>query len=203
MNAFHRTILLGAILLSAVASNSFASAGDVKGKVTTQGLRTAENIAVYVDVIPGKKFEAPAQHASIDQRKMTFVPHVAVILQGTTVDFLNSDTVAHNVYWPSFAGNKAQGHNLTIISPNQKKSFEFNDVGFAELLCNLHPEMIGYVVVVPTPYFALTGKDGSFEIKNIPPGTYTVKTWSEDGKPTTQTVTVGSDTVNVEIIVKK
>lgn len=203
MNLYQRAIILGAILLSALFLASFAWAGGVKGKVTAQGLRSAENIVVYVDVIPGKKFDAPAQHVSIDQRKMTFVPHVAVILRGTTVDFLNSDTVAHNVYWPSLSGNKSQGHNLTIVSPSQKKTFQFNDVGFAELLCNLHPEMIGYVVVVPTPYFALTGKDGSFEIKNVPPGTYSLKTWSEDGKPTTQTVTVESDTVNVEITVKK
>jgi plastocyanin len=203
MNAIQRAIILAATLLTALFVATFAWAGDVKGKVTAQGLRSAENIVVYVDSIPGKKFDAPTQHASIDQRKMAFVPHVAVILRGTTVDFLNSDTVAHNVYWPSLSGNKSLGHNLTIISPNQKKSFQFNDVGVAELLCNLHPEMIGYVAVVPTPYFALTGKDGTFEIKDVPPGTYTLKTWSEDGKPTIQTVTVENGAANVEITVKK
>lgn len=203
MNAIQRSIILAAILLAALFLATFAWAGDVKGKVTAQGLRSAENIVVYVDSIPGKKFDAPTQHVAIDQRKMAFVPHVAVILRGTTVDFLNSDTVAHNIYWPSLSGNKTLGHNLTIISPNQKKSFQFNDVGFAELLCNLHPEMVGYVAVVPTPYFALTGKDGSFEIKDVPPGTYTLKTWSEDGKPTTQTVTIENGAANVEITVKK
>jgi hypothetical protein len=63
--------------------------------------------------------------------------------------------------------------------------------------------MVGYVVVVPTPYFALTDSDGSFTIKNIPAGTYTLKTWSEDGKPTTQTITVTDATTSVDITVKK
>jgi len=63
--------------------------------------------------------------------------------------------------------------------------------------------MSGYVVVVPTPYFAVTDKDGNFEIKNIPPGKYTLKTWSEDGKPTTLAVDVSAATATVELTVKK
>lgn len=178
-------------------------AGEIKGKVSVQGLKSAENIAVYVDTIPGKVFPAPRQHAIVDQKQMKFVPHVAVVQKGTTVEFLNSDTVAHNVYWPSISGNKALRHNLTIISPHEKKSFQFDDLGVAELLCNLHPEMIGYVVIVPTPYFAITDKDGSFEIHDIAPGTYTLKTWSEEGKPTTQTINVAAGTANVELTVTK
>jgi hypothetical protein len=89
------------------------------------------------------------------------------------------------------------------VSPTQKKSFEFDDVGAAQLLCNLHPDMIGYIVVVPTPYFALTGADGSFSIKDVPAGTYTLKTWSEDGKPTSQSITVGDATTSVDLTVVK
>jgi hypothetical protein len=63
--------------------------------------------------------------------------------------------------------------------------------------------MVAYIVVVPTPYFGLTGTDGSFTIKNVPPGTYTLKTWSEDGKPTTQAITQTDATTNVELAVKK
>ncbi|HXY23074.1 MAG TPA: carboxypeptidase regulatory-like domain-containing protein, partial [Candidatus Acidoferrum sp.] len=65
------------------------------------------------------------------------------------------------------------------------------------------PEMSGYVVVVPTPYFAVTDKDGNFEIKSIPAGKYTLKTWSEDGKPTTQEIDVSAATATVELTVKK
>lgn len=178
-------------------------AGDIKGKVSVQGIKSAENIAVYVDVISDKKFDPPAQHALIDQAKMTFTPRVAVVQQGTTVDFLNSDPVGHNVYWPSVSGNKKLAHNLGTWPKGEKKAFQFNDVGVAALLCNVHPEMSGYVVVSPTPYFAVTDKAGNFEIKNVPPGHYTLKTWSEDGKPTTQAVDVTTGAVTVDLTVKK
>jgi len=182
---------------------NLAQAGEVKGKVSATGLKSAENIVVYIDAIPGKKFDHPAQHVAVDQRNMVFAPHTTVIQQGTTVDFLNHDTVAHNVYWPSINGDKRFRHSMTIVSPNQQKPFQFDNVGTAQLLCNLHPEMVGYVVVVPTPYFALTGNDGTFSIKNVPPGTYSLKTWSEDGKPTTQKITTGEGTTSVELAVAK
>ncbi len=178
-------------------------ANDIKGKVSVQGIKTAENIAVYVDVIPDKKFDPPKDHIVIDQRKMTFLPHVVAVQQGTTVEFLNSDPVGHNVYWPSVSGNKKLSHNLGTWPKGDKKPFQFNDLGVASLLCNVHPEMSGYVVVVPTPYFAVTDKEGNFEIKNVPVGKYTLKTWSEDGKPTTQPVDLSGATATVELTVKK
>ena len=179
------------------------TANEIKGKVSVQGIKSAENIAVYVDVIPDKKFDAPKEHIVIDQRKMAFLPHVVAVQQGTTVDFLNSDPVGHNVYWPSVSGNKKLSHNMGTWPKGDKKPFQFNDLGTASLLCNVHPEMSGYVVVVPTPYFAVTDKDGNFEIKNIPAGKYTLKTWSEDGKPVTQAVDVTGATPTVELTVKK
>jgi plastocyanin len=178
-------------------------ANEIKGKVSVQGIKSAENIAVYVDVIPEKKFDAPKDPVVVDQRKMAFVPHVVAVQQGTTVEFLNSDSVGHNVYWPSISGNKKLAHNLGTWPKGEKKPFQFNELGVASLLCNVHPEMSGYVVVTPTPYFAVTDKDGNFEIKNIPAGKYTLKTWSEDGKPTTQAVDVSGATATVELTVKK
>jgi plastocyanin len=178
-------------------------ANEIKGKVSVQGIKSAENIAVYIDVIADKKFDRPKEHVVIDQRKMAFIPHLVAVQQGTTVDFLNSDPVGHNVYWPSISGNKKLSHNLGTWPKGEKKPFQFNDLGVASLLCNVHPEMSGYVVVVPTPYFAVTDKDGNFEIKSIPAGKYTLKTWSEDGKPTTQAVDVSAATATVELTVKK
>jgi len=191
---------LSLIILLAAGSNL---AGDIKGKVSVQGLKSASNIAVYVDIIPDKKFDAPSQHVVVDQKKMEFVPSVVVVLQGTTVDFTNSDPVGHNVYWPSISGNKKLTHNLGTWPKGEKKSFQFSDLGVAPLLCNVHPEMSGYVVVVATPYFAVTDKDGNYEIKNVPVGKYTLKTWSEDGKPTTQSVDVSSSGATADLTVKK
>src|SRR5215472_5411461 len=186
-----------------VALVGVVKANEIKGKVSVQGIKSAENIAVYVDAIPDKKFDAPKDPVVIDQRKMEFVPHVVAVQQGTTVEFLNSDPVGHNVYWPSISGNKKLAHNLGTWPKGEKKPFQFNDLGVASLLCNVHPEMSGYVVVTPTPYFAVTDKDGNFAIKNVPAGKYTLKTWSEDGKPTTQAVDVSGASATVELTVKK
>lgn len=184
-----------------LATSSFA--GEIKGKVTAQGIRSAENIVVYIDTIPDKSFNPPAKHAMVDQKHMTFVPHVMVVLKGTTVDFLNSDPVGHNVYWPSISGNKKLAHNLGTWPQGQTKSFTFNDLGAAPLLCNVHPEMSGYVAVVPTPYFATTNKEGEFEIKDVPAGSYTLKTWSEEGKPSTQSVSVSGESTSVNVTVSR
>jgi len=190
---------MGVVLLAGRAG----VAGDIKGNVSVQGLKSAENIAVYVDAIPDKKFDAPNAKPVMDQTKMTFAPHVMVVQAGTTVEFLNSDPVGHNVYWPSISGNKKLAHNLGTWPKGEKKSFQFNDVGVAGLLCNVHPEMSGYIVVAPTPYFAVTDKNGNYEIKNVPPGKYTLKTWSEDGKVTTQAVEIASAAVTADLVVKK
>jgi len=197
-----RAILLFFILFGGL-STRLSWAGEIKGKVTVHGIRSAENIAVYVEAIPGKNFDPPAQHAVIDQKKMTFIPHVMVVVKGTTVDFLNSDRVGHNVYWPSVSGNKKLAHNMGTWPQGVKKSFQFHDPGTASLLCNVHLEMSGYVVVVSTPYSAVTDKEGNFEIKDVPSGHYTVKTWSEEGKPVTLAVDASSGTANVELTVKK
>jgi len=180
-----------------------SQAGEIKGKVTVQGMKSPENIAVYVDAIAGKTFTPPAKHSVEDQKHMTFVPHVLVVLKGSTVDFLNSDPVGHNVYWDNIGGNKKLHFNLGTWPQGQTKSYTFNDLGAAPLLCNVHPEMSGYIVVVPTPYFAVTNKEGEYVIKDVPAGSYTLKTWSEVGKPTTQSVSVSGDSTSVDLTVHR
>ena len=201
MRGLLKATTIALLVTLVLAAESYA--GDIKGKVTVLGLKSAENIAVYVDAIAGKDFPAPAQPLVMDQKGLKFVPHVLVVLKGTTVDFLNSDPVGHNVYWPAISGNKKLAHNLGTWPQGQKKSFQFMDLGAAPLLCNVHPEMAGYVVVVPTPYFALTDKEGNFDIKDVPPGHYTVVTWSEEGKPVNQSVDVAAAGATVSLTVKK
>jgi plastocyanin len=199
---FTKTVL-PACLLFAALSAGVSYAGDIKGKVTGQGIKSPENIAVYVAAIPGKTFPAPAEHAVMDQRKLTFIPHVLVVLKGTAVDFLNSDAVGHNVYWPAMDHNKKLAHNMGTWPQGVKKTFTFDELGVAPLLCNVHSEMSGYIVVVPTPYYAVTSKDGSYEIKNVPPGHYTLTTWSEEGKPTTAAVDVAAGAATADLTVHK
>jgi plastocyanin len=203
MNRFKHEVAVTALFLLGILWAGVTEAGEIKGKVTAQGMRSPENIAVYVDAIPGKTFPAPSSHQVMDQKKLTFIPHVLVVLKGTTVDFLNSDSVGHNVYWPSISHNKKLAHNMGTWPQGVKKSFTFDNLGVAPLLCNVHPEMSGYIVVVPTPYFAVTSKDGSYEIKNVTPGHYTLQTWSEEGKPTTAPVDVTAGTATVDLTVHR
>ncbi len=194
---------LGFSFALVVLAAGAAFAGEIKGKVTVSGIKSAKNIAVYVDAIPGKTFDAPTKHVTMDQKHMEFSPHVLVVQKGTTVDFLNSDATMHNVFWPDIGGDKKLKGNLGTWPQGQKKSYTFNDVGAASLLCNVHPEMSGYVVVVPTPYFATTDSNGEYVIKDVPAGKYTLKTWSEEGKPTTQSVDVSGATATADLTVHR
>ncbi len=193
--AEHKKIaVLFAVVVLVVSLTRFAQAGDVQGKVTAQGMRSPEDIVVYIDSISGKTFPPPVLHAVMDQARMEFLPHVLVILKGTSVNFLNDDPVQHNVYWPAINNDRTLAHNMGTWPQGIVKSFTFHNLGVVPLLCKVHSEMSGYIVVVPTPYFAVTDKDGNYTIKNVPPGQYTLKTWSEEAKPTTRAVTVRVDT---------
>ena len=191
------------VLLCLAFGITTAFAGEIKGHVTASGIRSSANIAVYVDAIAGKTFTPPAKHVVMDQKDLKFVPHVLVVLKGSTVDFVNSDSTLHNVFWPELGGNRKLARNLGTWPKGQHKSFTFDNLGAAPLLCNVHQEMSGYIVVVPTPYFAVTNAQGNYVIKDVPAGHYTLKTWSEEGKPVTQSINVGAGMTTVDLTVKR
>ncbi len=178
------------LLTGLTAYGTAAFAGTIHGKVS--GVK-GESV-VYVEAVAGKTFPAPTQHVTIDQKGLMFVPHVVAVQQGTTVEFLNSDSVAHNVFWPSVNGNKKLGHNLGTWPQGQRQSFKFDTPGAIPLLCNVHPDMAGYLVVSPTPYYAVTDKTGAYTIENVPDGSYSVTAWHEGGKTKTNPVKVAGDT---------
>ena len=171
--------------------HGLAWAGTISGKVS--GMK-GESV-VYVDTIAGKTFPAPPSIRSMDQKGLLFQPHIVVVQQGTTVDFLNSDKVAHNVFWPSvMRRQEAAGTTWARGRQGEKRPFKFDQPGVAPLLCNVHPEMAGYVVVSPTPYFAKTDDSGEYKIENVPDGSYTVVAWHEGAKNHPKPVTVAGDT---------
>ncbi len=167
-----------------------ASAGTISGKVS--GVN-GESV-VYVEAPAGKTFPAPTEKPVMDQKGLMFNPHIIAVQQGTTVEFLNSDKVAHNVFWISVGGNKKLGHNLGTWPQGEKRAFKFDNPGAIPLLCNVHPEMAGYIVVSPTPYFAVTDKSGNYKIENVPDGSYTVTAWHEGAKNSSKPVSVSGDT---------
>lgn len=173
-----------AILMAGLCTAAWA--GDIEGKVT--GMKGQS--VIYVDTIAGKTFPAPKEHPVMDQKGLVFVPHIMVVQLGTTVEFLNSDNVQHNVFWTAVAGDKKAGKNLGTWPKGDKRPFTFDKVGAVQLLCNVHPEMEGYIVVSPTPYFAQTDDSGNYKIKDVPDGNYTVIAWHEGAKNQSKPVTV-------------
>jgi plastocyanin len=177
------------VIMAIAACSTAALAGSIHGKVS--GVK-GESV-VYVEAVAGKTFPAPSQHVTIDQKGLMFAPHIVAVQQGTTVEFLNSDSVAHNVFWPSVGGNKKLGHNLGTWPQGQRQSFRFDNSGVVPLFCNVHPDMAGYLVVSPTPYFATTDKAGVYKIENVPDGSYSVTAWNEGAKSKTNPVSVAGD----------
>lgn len=175
------------LLMVVIATLSIAaSAADIEGKVA--GMKG--HSVVYVDAIAGKTFPAPKDHPVMDQKGLMFAPHILAVQQGTAVEFLNSDTVQHNVFWTAISGDKKLGHNLGTWPKGEKRSFTFDKPGVVPVLCNVHPEMAGYVIVSPTPYFAETDDSGNYKIKDVPDGSYTVTVWHEGAKNQSKPVTV-------------
>ena len=162
-------------------------AGEIHGTVACKGVKDCTDAVVYVAAIPGKSFPVPPEHAKIDQLNLVFHPHVLAVLAGTTVDFLNSDAVLHNVFSPDTCADK---FNLGTWPKGQTKSYTFKKECVAALLCKVHPEMEAFVVVVATPHFALAKADGSYAIANVPDGAYTLKVWHPKLKGAEKPVTV-------------
>ncbi len=171
-------------------------AGTISGDVAARTPKLRAGVVVFLDKVAGT-FRPPARPAQIDQKGMAFVPHVVAVQKGATVVFKNSDTVRHNVFTPD--GDK---YNLGTWGQGETKPHTFTASGVFHQLCNVHPEMSGFVVVLDNPYFAVTEADGKFTIANVPPGSYTLKTWSEKGAETTKAVTVtagGTTAVKLEV----
>ncbi|MGR3304294.1 MAG: plastocyanin/azurin family copper-binding protein [Candidatus Scalindua sp.] len=135
----------------------------------------------------------------MNQKSLTFTPHILPILKGTTVNFLNSDSVAHNVFSPDETADKM---DLGTWQRDQVRSYTFRKSGIVSLLCNLHPEMSAYIVVLNNPYFTKTQKDGKFLIAAVPPGTYTIMAWHGSRKGQSKEIVVSDNKAYVNFILR-
>ena len=169
-------------------------AGPISGKVTLKGLRSNADAVVYIEKIEGKTFPPPKEPVVMVQRGMVFLPKILPVVVGTTVEFLNSDAVPHNVFTPDECADKFDlGYWLT----DETRPYTFGEPCAAVMLCKPHPGMIGYVVAVETPYFAVSDGEGNFTIEDVPDGTYKLTAWHDRLKKQTQDVVVkGATTVD-------
>ena len=116
----------------------------------------------------------------IDQQDKQFIPYVTALQVGTSVMFPNKDAIRHHVY--SFS--PAKRFELPLYAGVPAEPVTFDKVGFITLGCNIHDWMIAYVAVLPTPYFGVSGKEGSVTLKNLPSGQYSVEVWQPSLKGT-------------------
>jgi hypothetical protein len=150
-----------------------------------------EDVVVFVaDGLGDRTFQPPAQPAVLEQKGCLYRPHVVALQTNQKLSVVNSDATTHNIH-PSPANNRESN---TIQPPGVPLELSFAREEIAvPVKCNVHPWMRGYIAVFKHPFFAVTGKDGSFELKDLPPGTYTITAWH--GKLGTQsqkvTVTTG------------
>lgn len=178
-----------------------AAGGKISGIVEAKKSKYKVNTIVFIEKVKGN-FKPLKKNPVVNQKGLTFIPHVLPVVQGTTVDFLNSDKVLHNVFSPDdCAGN----FNLGSWPQGKIKSKIYDNIGCESVvLCNVHPEMEAYVVVLQNPYFAVTNKNGEFQIDNVPRGTYILKVWNEKLKADKQEIKVTkSGTVKVKFKLKR
>jgi len=179
-----------------VASNAFC-AGTITGTVDASIPKYKADAVVY---LLGVKGPVVPKHESIDQKSLVFVPHVTTVPVGSTIDFKNNDKVNHNI----FSASAAKKFNLGTYNPGMSKPVTFDKTGVVNLLCNVHSEMSGWVVITENQYAAVTEHDGKFTINNVPAGTYKITAWSEKLKAQETTVTVADGkTATVDIKLAK
>ena len=133
----------------------------------------------------------PSQHVRMIQKDKRFDPHVLVVDVGTTVEFPNLDPIFHNAF-SSFDG---QIFDLALYPPGTSRSIYFTHPGVVRIFCNIHPAMSAVVVVLDSPYFAATGKDGHFNIPDVPAGQYQLHVLHE--RATSETLAALVRRVNV------
>jgi len=139
---------------------------------------TLANVFVYVKSgLEGKTFQVPSTPVVIDQRGCWFHPRVLGIQTGQELKVINSDPVTHNIH-PMAQINREWNHSQGEGDPPLERKFLKPEV-MIRVKCNIHSWMHAFIGVVDNPYFAVTGEDGTFEIKNLPPGNYTIEVWQE------------------------
>jgi plastocyanin len=160
-------------------------------EVMTDSKGDLQNVIVYVsEGLGDRTFDPPKQPAVVEQKGCMYTPHVLTVQANQPLSVVNDDPTSHNIH-PTPTNNrewnKAEPPGSTL-----DESFAREEVAIP-VKCNVHPWMRGYIAVFKHPYFAVTGKDGSFDLSGLPAGTYTIKAWHEKLGTSTQTITIGAN----------
>jgi plastocyanin len=180
---FAAAALLLAHLTPGWVARAAASPGTVAGRVLlVKGASTrpdASNAVVWIEG-PRTRSDAPSTLAMTQESKR-FSPRVLIVPRQGTVEFPNNDPVYHNV----FSVSGANRFDLGLYRSGASKSRSFAEPGLVRVYCNIHPQMVGFLMVVDSDFAAVTDRDGKFRFDGVPAGTWTLHAWHEAGKETT------------------
>jgi plastocyanin len=179
-----------AALLISLLLPSPPPSGTVSGRVTLlkNGVARADasNVAVWLEGVRFRNTADGAVRGQMESAKKTFTPRVVVVPREAGVEFPNSDPIFHNV----FSVSGPNRFDLGLYRSGTSKTRRFDAPGLVRVYCNIHPQMVGFVMVVDSDVSAVTATDGTFRLANVPPGTYTLRSWHEESAESQTTVTV-------------
>jgi plastocyanin len=186
--AVHRTaICLLACAVPVLTATGAAGANvDVQGRAARGG-HPLKYAVVWLEAPNAPPLRQPAT-AKMDQKDLTFKPHVLAIRTGTTVAFPNNDKVMHAVY----SWKEGKRFDIPLYAAGKTEKRVFDKPGLSKLFCDIHPHMAAYIMTVDSPYFAVSDEKGSLTLKDVPEGRYTYRAWRPGGKTLTGTVDVRS-----------
>jgi plastocyanin len=159
-------------MLACMASEA-ALAASVSVQVMNEGAKPLANAVVFLESKDARTSAKPLKGIEVQQIDKRFDTNVTVVTAGTEVHFPNRDKVRHHVY--SFSPPKP--FELKLYAGMPANPVTFDKPGIVVLGCNIHDKMTAWIVVVETPYFAMTGPDGTVTLRDVPPGSYRLRTW--------------------------
>jgi plastocyanin len=150
-----------------------------------------QNVIVFVsEGLGDRTFDAPSQAVVIEQKGCLYQPHVLAVRANQRLELVNDDPTSHNIH-PVPANNR-EWNKAEPPGSKMEEAFAREEIAIP-VKCNVHPWMRGYIAVFKHPYFAVTGRDGGFDLSHLPPGTYTIKAWHEKLGSSTQTLTISAN----------
>ena len=191
---------LGGFLLAVLAQDPAPEAGSerpkpgtVRGTVALQvpGLKLADAgpVVAFLEGIDAPlRYEVPKAVPTISQTNARFAPNFLVIAAGQSVQFPNDDVIVHNV----FSFSRPNDFDLGLYPKGESKSVTFRQPGVVRVYCSIHQSMSAVIYVAPSPHHTVVGADGTFQVRDVPPGRYRLRTWNGKLPSVAAEVTVGA-----------